>query len=205
MKEINNLIQTALFLAIFTIFYNVIEGVISIYFGYHDETLALFGFGIDSFVEVFSGLGVFNMLLLTKKNNYENNYEKTALKITAISFYVLAFGLIVTAIMNLYYSHNPITTKWGIIISLISLLIMWWLIDKKNKIGYDLKSDAIIADANCNKVCLQLSIILLLSSLLFYYFNIGYVDSIGALFIAYLSFKEGVESFKKSKNKNVCC
>ena len=52
----NSLYKKAFFLSLFTIFYNIIEGIVSIYFGATDETLALFGFGVDSFVEVLSGL-----------------------------------------------------------------------------------------------------------------------------------------------------
>ena len=44
-------------LALFTIFYNIAEGIISTYIGFEDESLALFGFGSDSFIEVISGLG----------------------------------------------------------------------------------------------------------------------------------------------------
>jgi len=206
MKEIKHLINTALLLSVFTIIYNLFEGVVSMYFGYHDETLALFGFGIDSFVEVFSGFGILNMILISKQNS-ENSFlnEKSALRITGFSFYVLSIGLVFTSIINIYIGHNPLTTKWGIVISMISIAVMWWLIIKKKEVGIALKSDAIIADSNCNRVCMQLSVILLLSSLFFHFFNIGYFDSIGALFIAYLSYKEGTEAFQKSKNKRVCC
>ena len=48
----NKALKTALILSIITIVYNITEGIISIYFGWSDETLALFGFGVDSFVEV---------------------------------------------------------------------------------------------------------------------------------------------------------
>jgi len=42
----------ALWLALFTIFYNLAEGLVSIFFGISDEALTLFGFGVDSFIEV---------------------------------------------------------------------------------------------------------------------------------------------------------
>ena len=48
----------ALWLALFTIFYNLAEGLISIFFGISDEALTLFGFGVDSFIEVMSGIGI---------------------------------------------------------------------------------------------------------------------------------------------------
>jgi hypothetical protein len=50
--------QWAYQLSLFTIFYNIIEGIISMMMGYHDETLTLFGFGVDSFIEVMSGIGI---------------------------------------------------------------------------------------------------------------------------------------------------
>ena len=60
--------QYALWLALFTIFYNFAEGLISTYFGAHDETLTLFGFGVDSFIEVMSGVGILAMILRIRKN-----------------------------------------------------------------------------------------------------------------------------------------
>jgi len=48
----------AIVLAYITIFYNLAEGIVSVYFGLEDETLSLFGFGLDSFVEVISGVGI---------------------------------------------------------------------------------------------------------------------------------------------------
>jgi divalent metal cation (Fe/Co/Zn/Cd) transporter len=203
--DTNSLWNRALSLAIITVFYNIVEGLVSVYFGFADETLSLFGFGLDSFVEVISGLGVWHMIRRIKNNNdQKDSFEKIALRITGVSFYILTFGLIVTAIYNFYNNNRPITTLWGIIISLISILTMIFLMIAKLNIGKKLNSEAIIADANCTKTCLYLSVILLSSSLLFEIFRIGFVDSIGALGIAYYAFKEGKESIEKSKG-NSCC
>ncbi|MBN2088076.1 hypothetical protein JW964_00595, partial [candidate division KSB1 bacterium] len=60
-----NLYKRALVLAKITIFYNIIEGIVSVFLGAEDETLALFGFGLDSFVEVLSGIGIWNMIKRT--------------------------------------------------------------------------------------------------------------------------------------------
>ena len=128
MKKKPHLINLALYLSIFTIAYNIIEGLISIYIGYNDETLALLGFGVDSFVEVFSGFGILNLSLIMKFNKKIDFSEKMALKITGFSFYFLTLGLLITSSINILNSHEPVTTKWGIIISLISLTIMWYLI-----------------------------------------------------------------------------
>lgn len=66
MKLAENNLNYALLLSLVTIFYNMAEGVISTFFGANDETLALFGFGLDSFVEVLSGIGIAHMIYRMK-------------------------------------------------------------------------------------------------------------------------------------------
>lgn len=199
--------KRASLLAQITIFYNLIEGFVSVFFGFADETLSLFGFGIDSFVEVLSGIGIWNMVR-RMRNNPEGNpgpFEKKALRITGTAFYILAFGLVTTAGINLYQSHRPETTFWGIIIAAISIFTMWALIYFKVKVGRQLNSDAILEDANCTKACLYLSFTLLLASVGFEVTGIGGIDSIGAILIAIFSFREGRESFEKARGEPCHC
>lgn len=204
----NKLLKYALYLAIVTIIYNIIEGLISIQFGLEDETIALFGFGLDSFVEVISGIGVLHMILRMQRSHVENHdkFEKTALRITGSVFYLLAIGLIVGSFLNLIYEIKPNTTLIGIVISSISIVTMYILMKAKLKVGKELSSDAIISDANCTKTCFYLSFILLASSVLYEIFGISYFDIIGAIGISYFAYKEGKEAFQKAKsNKIECC
>ena len=207
MKSKEDYLKFAILLAIITVFYNVFEGLVAVYFGLEDETLALFGFGIDSFVEVISGMGILHMILRIQKNEDESrdNFEKTALKITGTAFYLLASGLFITSIFNIINSSRPEATLWGIVIASVSILVMWWLIYNKKKVGMKLNSDAMIADANCTRVCMQLSFVLLIASLGYEIFGIGSIDSIGALLIAGISYREGKEAFAKAKNLSDCC
>ena len=62
------LYQLASLLAIITIVYNIIEGLVSVFFGFEDETISLFGFGLDSFVEVISGIGIFLIIVGSVRN-----------------------------------------------------------------------------------------------------------------------------------------
>ena len=113
--------QFALWLALFTVFYNVAEGLISIFFGISDEALTLFGFGVDSFIEVMSGLGILAMILRIRQNpdTSRTRFEISALRITGTAFYLLVIGLGATAIYNLFNTHKPETTLSGLIISVI--------------------------------------------------------------------------------------
>jgi divalent metal cation (Fe/Co/Zn/Cd) transporter len=203
----NNLIRKAFALSLITIFYNIAEGVISVYFGAGDETLALLGFGVDSFVEVISGIGIAHMILRMKYSKVEtrDSFEKTALRVTGTAFYLLTAGLIAGSVLNLIFNVKPETTLPGIIIASVSILTMYWLMTSKLKVGKALNSDAIIADANCTKTCFYLSFILLAASGLYEIFNIPYFDILGSLGIAYFAFKEGRESFEKIKSGHLLC
>lgn len=208
MLDNKKLYKIAFGLAAFTIIYNLAEGLISTYLGFEDESLALFGFGSDSFIEVVSGLGISHMILRIQNNpnSERDGFERTALRITGIAFYILVLALVVTSMYNILTAHKPLTTYWGVVISVISILIMWILVLWKRKVGNRLDSAPILADANCTMVCVYMSLILLFSSGIYELFGIPYIDSIGTLGLSYFAFKEGKECFEKAKsNKNCCC
>ncbi len=205
-----NLIHTAYILAIVTVVYNLVEGLVSIFFGIGDETLALLGFGVDSFVEVMSGVGILHMISRMKKAGINNinsrdKFERQALKITGTAFYILVIGLISGSVLNIVTGAKPKTTTVGIVISILSILTMFILMKWKFRIGKKLNSDAIIADANCTKTCFYLSFILLVSSVLYELFGIAWFDVAGSLGIAWFAFSEGKESFEKANREGTDC
>jgi divalent metal cation (Fe/Co/Zn/Cd) transporter len=176
-------------------------------FGYEDETLTLFGFGADSFIEVMSGIGIAIMILRIKQNpaSPKSEFEIKALKITGTAFYLLSLGLLVGIVLSLVNNHKPETTFWGVIISLLSIAVMVWLMNAKKSTGKKLHSDPIIADANCTKVCVYMSVVLLVSSLIYEFTGFAYSDVIGAAGLIYFSISEGKEAFEKAKGKSCDC
>jgi divalent metal cation (Fe/Co/Zn/Cd) transporter len=200
------LYRIAFGLAVFTIIFNIIEGLFSTFLGYEDESLALFGFGVDSFIEVISGFGIAHMILRIQRQPESNRdeFERTALKVTGYSFYILVAGLVTTSIYNIWTEHKPETTFWGVVIAFISIAIMWILIIGKVKTGRELNSEAILSDAECTKVCVYMSVILLISSGIYELTNFAYIDSIGTLGLSYFAFKEGRECFEKAKSNKHC-
>ncbi len=206
-RQNNKLYSFASALALITIAYNIIEGMVSIFFGFEDGSMTLFGFGVDSFVEVVSGVGIWHMVRRIRNNGSENpdRFEQTALKITGAGFYVLTVGLAFIAAVDLYRGHKPETTFWGIIVSVISIATMWLLIHYKIKVGKLLNSEAILSDAACTRACLQLSIVLLIASVGYELTHVGGIDSLGTFVIAGLCFREGKEAFEKAKAKSFAC
>jgi divalent metal cation (Fe/Co/Zn/Cd) transporter len=201
------LYSTAFLLSLFTIFYNILEGIVSMVLGIEDETLSLFGFGADSFIEVISGIGIAAMIIRIRRNpeSSKSKFEINALKITGTSFFLLSAGLLAGIVFNIINQNKPVTTIWGVIISVVSMVVMIWLMRVKRSVGRKLGSDAIIADANCTKVCVYMSLVLLISSLIYELTGFAYADAIGAAGLLYFSMSEGKEAFDKARGKECDC
>ena len=207
MQTEHKLYNTAFKLSLFTIFYNILEGIVSMNLGIEDEALSLFGFGADSFIEVISGTGIAAMIVRIRRNpgSPKSKFEINALRITGTSFFLLSAGLLAGIVFNIVNGNKPVTTMWGIIISLVSVSVMIWLMKSKKNTGRKLGSDAIVADANCTKVCVYMSLVLLISSLIYEATGFAYADSIGAAGLVYFSISEGREAFAKARGKECEC
>jgi len=201
-----NWYQRAWWLSLFTLGYMLLEGVVSTLWGAASESLTLFVFGLDSFIEVTSALGVAYMIYRIQRSPHTARapFEIRALRITGWCLFALAAGLTVMAAVNIYTAHKPEATVSGVVISLISIAAMWLLMQAKLIVGRNLDSEPIIADASCTKVCLYMSLVLLAASLIYQVTGIGYVDSIGTLGLVYFSVKEGKESLDKASGKETC-
>jgi divalent metal cation (Fe/Co/Zn/Cd) transporter len=201
------LYKRAYILSLFTIFYNIAEGIISMILGFSDETLALFGFGVDSFIEVISGAGIAMMVTRIRKHPESriSTFEIAALKLTGTAFYILSAGLLAGIIINIVTGHRPETAIAGIVISVVSILVMLWLMKAKRSAGLKLNSEPVIADSNCTKVCVYMSIVLLVSSFIYEFTGFAWADALGAAGLIYFSFKEGREAFEKARERKYGC
>lgn len=201
--------RLALGLSIFTIVYNTLEGLFSVLLGGKDESLTLFGFGLDSIIEVISGIGILIMIRRIQRSPLTNKSkgEILALHITGYSFYVLIGLLIISSAFAIVKHHHPVTSFWGIVISLISITVMLILARLKINTGRKLDNKAIIADGNCTMVCVYMSVVLLVSSLLYHWTHLAYADVIGSLALCWFCFSEGREALENAKHieKNGCC
>jgi divalent metal cation (Fe/Co/Zn/Cd) transporter len=201
------LYKRAHLLAVITVVYNIVEGVVSTTMGAGDETLALFGFGLDSFIESISGVGVLYMIRRLRSHgpDIRTQAETSALRVTGYAFFALAAMLVITSSASVYTGHVPESTLWGIVIGGVSIITMWWLVHQKRHVAQALNSAPLRADANCTMVCIYMSISILLSSAIFELTGFAYADIIGAAAITWFSISEGRECFDKAKGHECSC
>ncbi len=192
--------RRAWFLAWFTVVYNLLEGAVSIRFGLSDDSVALWGFGFDSLVEVASALVVMTRL----RKGFEAQAatsERRAVMTIGFLFVLLALVINVGAILQLASHRHPPTTLPGLLISGISLAFMYFLWCAKTRAATALDSATLKSDAACSLACIQLSWVLFIGSLLFMLSpSLWWVDGAAAILLALLILKEGIEGIRASRS-----
>jgi len=193
--------RRALFLSYFTVGYNIAEGVVSILAGLLAGSIALIGFGLDSFVESLSG-GV--MIWRLGKHGKiseeeEERVERKAVRLIAYTFFILGAYVLYESIEKLYVREIPDPSALGIVIALVSLVVMPTLFYLKYQVGKLMGSRSLVADSKETLACLFLSGALLLGLGLNYLFGFWQADPIvGLLIVVYLT-GEGYTTLKEGE------
>jgi divalent metal cation (Fe/Co/Zn/Cd) transporter len=190
--------RRALWLSGLTIAYNLAEGLVAMAFGWADDSIALFGFGADSFIEVASALLVLWKLLDQGSLARE---RKATLGIGWL-FLLLAVGIAGGALLQLAAQRHPPTTVPGLVISALSLAFMAYLWRAKLGAAKALDSATLEADAACSLACIQLSVVLFAGSLLFLVRpSLWWADATAALGLALLIGKEGLSMVRAARSE----
>jgi cation diffusion facilitator family transporter len=190
--------RKALLLSYITFGYNILEGVVSIIAGAFAGSIALIGFGLDSFVESLSG-GV--MIWRFRKQGKiskeeEEHIERIATKLVAYTFFILAIYVLYESVNKLISQETPERSLFGIIIAIISLIAMPILFYQKYRTGKALNSRSLVADSKETLACLFLSFALLIGLGINYLFGLWQADPIVGLIIVVFLAREGYELFR---------
>lgn len=194
----DRLYKKGLRLEYFTVGYNILEAVAALVLGGIASSIALIGFGLDSIVESLSGLVLIWRLSKgrTLSKEHEEKIEERAQKFVAVTFFVLGGYVLVESVLALVNGKPPEESIGGIILAILSLIIMPLLGKAKMKVGKELNSRALIADAKETFACAFLSIALLLGLAANYFWGFWQADPIAGFVIVYYLFKEGKENWE---------
>ena len=177
----------------FTLGYNFLEGLISIGAGVSAGSVALVGFGVDSFIESLSGSILLWRLQAGDKGEAR---EQLALRLVGISFLLLASYVAFDAAKSLLNREPPETSYLGIGITVLSLFLMPILARAKRQVGTELNSRAMQADAKQTDICVYLSYILLVGLGLNALFGWWWADPTAALVMVPIIAREGFEALR---------
>ena len=184
--------RRARLLAATSVTYNVIEAIVAISAGLAAGSVALVGFGLDSAVEVSSGL----IILWQFSHRMPESREQRALRLLALSFFALAAYVGFESIRTLFTGSDPDHSSVGIGLALASLVIMPFISWAQRLTGKQLGSNAVVADGTQTLLCTYLSAILLAGLLLNSTLGWGWADPIAGLVIAGVAAREGLEAWR---------
>jgi len=192
--------RLAIALAVATITWNVAEGIVALAAGSEAGSIALIGFGLDSFVEVFAA-GVVLWRMLPRHQSAETA-ERRAVMLIGASFLLLAAYVGIQALVTLISASEPDGSRVGIVLAAVSLLAMPALTVAKRRTAMALSSHSLRAESTQTLICSLLSAILLTGLALNSAWGLWWADPLAALAMTPVIAREGWLSIAK---KDVCC
>lgn len=193
------LLHRGLRLEYLTVGWNLVEGTIAVTAAVAAGSVALLGFGIDSFVESVSGsVLVWRLRSETDGRHDEETierFERRAERLVGISFFALAAYVVFDAITTLLSHERPEASPVGIALTAVSIGVMLWLARAKRHTAVELGSRALAADAEQTQACWYLSIVVLAGIGLNALFGWWWVDPMAALGVSLLLVGEGREAW----------
>ncbi|MEU2772083.1 cation transporter [Streptomyces sp. NPDC007162] len=178
-----------------TITYNAVEAVIALTAGTAASSTALIGFGLDSVIEVSSAAAV-AWQFSARDHAVRDAREKTALRIIALSFFVLAAYVAVDAVRALTGTGEATRSLPGIVLAALSLAVMPFLSAAQRRAGRELGSASAVADSKQTLLCTYLSAVLLVGLVLNAALGWSWADPVAALVIATVAVKEGRDAWQ---------
>lgn len=204
LQDTKSLHKKALYLSIFTVSYNFLEGIISVILGFFSGSVALVGFGLDSFIESLSG-GVMIWRFTAGDElppEEEERIESKAAKLVAYTFFILSAYILFVSLKKLYLQEHPEPSVFGIILAIVSLIVMPLLFYLKYRIGKTIGSRSLVADSKQTLACMYLSLALLTGLGLNYLYGFWWADPAAGLIIVVLLIREGYETLREER---LCC
>jgi len=193
------LLKRALRLEYLTVGWNVVEGGVAVSAAVLAGSVALLGFGIDSFVESASGaVLIWRLLAEQAAADHEaiERMEHRAQRLVAVSLVGLAVFVTVDASRTLWLGEHPHPSRVGIVLTAVSLGVMWWLARAKRRTAIALGSRAMEADAFQTTACWWLSLIVLAGVGLNAALGWWWADPVAALGITYFLVREAIEAWR---------
>ncbi|MBS1996424.1 MAG: cation transporter [Cyanobacteria bacterium SZAS LIN-2] len=199
-EERARLVKRGQWLQYASIGYNVLESIIALIAGAMAGSIALVGFGLDSAIEVTSGVAALVRLNFDGKDSHRKA-ETISLQITGWCFLALAAYVGFEACSVLINHAEPERSMPGMILAAVSIVLMPWLARAKKDVAQQLGSKALETDSKQALFCSYLSGILLVGLLLNATLHWWWADSIAALVMVPIMAREGLLAL----NGKSCC
>ena len=192
------LTRRGLRLAQLTVAYNVAEGAIAITAGLAAGLVSVVGFGIDSGIESIAGVLVaLRLSARLRHGDTDESRERRALRLVALTFFVLAAYVTVEGVRSLATGDVPSSSPVALVLLAASVVVMPLLAAAKVRVGHGLGGDPLVlADAAETRLCVLLSISTLIGVGLYQLTGQAWLDPVAGFVIAAFAVHEGREAWE---------
>lgn len=197
--------QKALYLEYFTVGWNVLEGVIAVTAGILAGSIALVGFGLDSYIEVASAIVLIWRLRKQGDEEDEEQAEQRAVLVVGVTFVALALYVTYESVTKLIFHEQPAESLIGILLAIVSLIVMPVLAWQKRKVAVQIQSRALAADAVETLACSYLSLALLAGLGLNAWLGWWWTDPLAGLAMVIFLLREGWEAIQEGWGAQASC
>jgi divalent metal cation (Fe/Co/Zn/Cd) transporter len=178
------------------------EGVIGTAAGIMANSIALIGYGVDSTIA-----GVASAIIIWRFSGDRvdsDNAEARAQRIVAITFFLLAPYIIVTAIHHLVTGSEADASWVGIALAIVSVTLMPLFGRAKKRIGNRLQSHATTGEGIQNILCAYLSLAILFGLAANAILGLWWADPLVALVVAVVALQTGARTWRGGACTQAC-
>ena len=194
------LLRRALRLEYLTVGWNIVEGIVAIVAATAAGSVALLGFGLDSFVESASGAVLIWRLQAERTGGIKareiEELDERAHRLVGVTLFLLAAYVAFDAVSTLYRRERPDPSFVGILVTTVSLVVMVWLARAKRRAAIALGSRAMEADSFQTTACWWLSLIVLGGIAVNALLGWWWADPVAALGMSWFLVSEGREAWR---------
>jgi len=193
----DSLHRRALRLQYVTVTWNLLEAGVTIGIGIGAASLALIGFGTDSFIEVFTSLVVVWHLRPHPEGDHPDRTAR-ALRMIAGAFLLLAVGLTAVSLTDLVAGRRPEESVAGIVMLVVVVVVMFSLAALKRRVAERLDSAPLRAEATMSLLDGFLALATLTGLILHVWMGWWWADPVAALVVATAAFNEARENWEEA-------
>lgn len=199
------LVRRSYRLNVVTLAYNSLEGGIALIAGVMAGSVALVGFGLDSFIELSASLTALWRLHADLDPARRERTERVSLRVIGALFLALAAYVALDAAWALLRREVPNESVAGIVIATLSVVVMPLLARAKRRVALQLGSGALLAESRQTSLCAYLSAILLGGLILNALAGWWWADPLAALTMVPIIGREGIEGVRGRSACDDCC
>jgi divalent metal cation (Fe/Co/Zn/Cd) transporter len=187
--------RIAVALVVFTLAYNVFEGIVAIVSGLRADSIVLVAFGADSYVEVLAA-GAVLWRLTYRDEEAGEAAEQKALRFIGATFVLLAAGIALTSLVSLLQGEGAEASTTGVLLLLASAVSMPAV--AFGKLWAAARSDTAVlaAEAKESIACSYLTLTALAGVAAIALLGWWWLDAVAALALIPWLLKEGREALR---------